>query len=79
MKKNSPSIKRGLIAQNVYSAKKLGNGSDCQTKPNLRGRYCANSFPVERSPIHTRIGGQEITAASCGTLSNMSDKSGVLV
>lgn len=66
MTKNSPSIKRGLIAQNVYSTTKLFKRSDCQTKPILKGRYCANSFPMERSPIHTRIGAQENTIVSFG-------------
>jgi hypothetical protein len=60
------SIKRGQTTQNKYSAQSCVKGSDCQTNPVLDSRNCAYSLPVERSPIHTRIGAQENTTVSYG-------------
>ncbi len=62
------SIKRGQIAQNVYSAQSCLNYPDCQNKPNLKGGFCFNAFPVERSPIHALFGAPENTTVSCGNL-----------
>ena len=66
MSANTQSIKRGQTSQNVYSANSFIKGSDCQTKPNLKGRLCANSLPMERSPIHARIRAQENPIISTG-------------
>jgi hypothetical protein len=61
------SVLTSNTSQNVNSAQSCTKGSDCQTKPNLKSRYCANSLPMERSPIHTRIGAHENTIVSYGT------------
>jgi hypothetical protein len=44
------SIKRGQIAQNLYSAQTCLKHPDYQTGPNLRWGDCANTFPLEQTP-----------------------------
>lgn len=61
-----PSESPSNTSQNIYSAQSCLNGSDCQTKPNLKGRVWANVFPMERSPIQTPIRARENTSGSSG-------------
>jgi hypothetical protein len=60
------SIRRGQLAQNVYSAQRCVKGSDCQTTPNLKGTFCTNGFPMEQSPIRAPIDAHENTTVSYG-------------
>jgi hypothetical protein len=53
-------------SQNIYSAQSCVKGSDGKTEPNLKEKFRAIAFPVERSPIHTPIDAAEKTIVSCG-------------
>ncbi len=64
------SIRRGQIAQNIYSAQSCVKGSDCQTNPNLIGSLCAIAFPMEQNLIHAPIDAREKTTVSCGSAGN---------
>jgi len=60
------SIKRGQIAEKIYSAQRCVNGSDCQTEPELKGSLKRSAFPVEKSPNLAPLTLPEKTIISAG-------------